>query len=389
MTASRVTLNKIYEDSCSKWRKAVFVTSLISAGIIFFTEIIIAFILDIQSLRPRSLKEYLFWYLFLPTVANAVILAGGYILMKIFRRKERVLNYIPIIQLVLICMVVSMFHYAFTVTFCTFSIPIVLSNIFNDKQMSRRITVLSLIGVTAAQFVGPCINHGYNEYVIPTYCVTLAFLLGTGVASNVLSQYQEQKDRKIEAIYRSRMEALEPLKYDQKTGLCGHTSFQSSLRKMVEEGEGGRQPALAVLDIDDFKAVNDTYGHAKGDVVLMKLAEIMKEACGEQYVPARFGGEEFSILFCDGNMLQYLWVVERIRSAFERASYDFTDRGITLSAGLSEWKEGWDSTEFFDAADEALYVSKRQGKNRITVKTAEGTVSADMYRWLSEGSAEE
>ena len=180
------------------------------------------------------------------------------------------------------------------------------------------------------------------------------------------------------------MEALEQLKYDQKTGLCGHTSFQSSLRKVVEEGRSERRPALAVLDIDDFKAVNDTYGHAQGDVVLVRLAEIMKEACGKKYIPARFGGEEFTILFCNGNMLNYLEVVEKIRSTFEQASYDFTDQKITLSAGLSEWKEDWDPADFFDAADDALYASKRQGKNRITVKTAEGTVTAEMYRWLSE-----
>lgn len=384
MPSYKAAMNKIYEDSYGRWRKAVFVTGIISAGIIFVTEILIALILDMQNLRPRSLKEYLTWYLLLPTIADIVIIAGSYILMKLFRKKIKVLNYIPVIQLVLICMVVSMFHYAFPVTFCTFSIPIVLSNLFNDKQMSRRVTMLSLIGVTAAQFVGPYINHGQNEYVIPTYCITLAFLLGTGVASNVLSQYQEQKDRKIEAIYRSRMEALEQLKYDQKTGLCGHTSFQSSLRKVVEEGRSERRPALAVLDIDDFKAVNDTYGHAQGDVVLVRLAEIMKEACGKKYIPARFGGEEFTILFCNGNMLNYLEVVEKIRSTFEQASYDFTDQKITLSAGLSEWKEDWDPADFFDAADDALYASKRQGKNRITVKTAEGTVTAEMYRWLSE-----
>ena len=88
MPSYKAAMNKIYEDSYGRWRKAVFVTGIISAGIIFVTEILIALILDMQNLRPRSLEEYLTWYLLLPTIADIVIIAGSYILMKLFRKNN-------------------------------------------------------------------------------------------------------------------------------------------------------------------------------------------------------------------------------------------------------------------------------------------------------------
>ena len=88
MPPYKAAMNKIYEDSYGRWRKAVFVTGIISAGIIFVTEILIALILDMQNLRPRSLEEYLTWYLLLPTIADIVIIAGSYILMKLFRKNN-------------------------------------------------------------------------------------------------------------------------------------------------------------------------------------------------------------------------------------------------------------------------------------------------------------
>ena len=99
----------------------------------------------------------------------------------------------------------------------------------------------------------------------------------------------------------------------------------------------------------------------------MELAEILRRVCGEDYIAARFGGEEFAILFRNGTIEQYIEVVETIRHEFEKVRYEFWTEAVTLSAGIALWKNGWDSTEFFNRADEALYISKRQGKNRTTV----------------------
>lgn len=361
------TMEKSFEESQNKWRGAVFAANLIYAMIILGTELIVFFVLEYQGLRTQPLGEYLYRYLFLPAVLNGIILAAGRFFIRIFENKPSVLNYIPIIQMVLICFMLSTVHHVFDVVFCTFCFPVFISVIFNDRKMMRVITLLGFVCLTAAQILGPWLNATENSYQFSSYLASVAILISATVLCDVLVQYQRQKDRKIEMMCRNRMEMLEQMKYDQKTGLHGHTSFQTGLKKLVDEAELKNRPAVAILDIDDFKKVNDTYGHVKGDVVILELARIMREACGEKYTAARFGGEEFTILFRNGTIDDYIRTVEKIRMELEQTKFDFCREPVTLSAGIAVWKHGWGATELFDQADGALYISKRQGKNRTTV----------------------
>lgn len=376
-------MEKNIDDSQGRWRKAVFASNLVYAVIIFVAELSIFGVLEYQGLRTQSLGEYLYRYLFLPTVLDGIILAGGYFFMRFFKEKPVILNYIPMVQMVLICFMLSTVHHVFYVVFCTFCFPIFISVIFNDKKATRVITALSFVCLTAAQILGPKINAIENEFQLSNYLVAAIILITANVLCNLLIQFQKQKDRKIEMMYRNRMEMLEQMKYDQKTGLHGHTSFQTGLKKLVDEAELRKRPAVAVLDIDDFKKVNDTYGHVKGDMVILELARIMREVCGEKYTAARFGGEEFAILFQNGTIDDYIRTVETIRTEIEQMKFDFREEPVTLSAGIAIWKRGWGVTEFFDRADEALYISKRQGKNRTTVCDGDSVKSAALYQWLS------
>lgn len=371
------------DDGQQKWRRAVFAINLVCMAMILVTELIMFFVFECQGLRTQPLGEYLYRYLFLPTALDGIILAAGIFFMRICGRKPEILNYIPLVQMVFICFMLSTIHYMFTAMFCTFCFPIFVSVIFNDRKLTRFVTILDFVLLTAAQFLGPWFTEIVDSYQFANYLVTVAILLCANILCDLLLQYQKQKNRKIEVMYRNRMEMLEQMKYDQKTGLHGHTSFQTGLKKLVDEAELRKRPAVAVLDIDDFKKVNDTYGHVKGDMVILELARIMRNACGEKYTAARFGGEEFAILFQNGTMDDYIRTVEIIRQEMERTNFDFRDEPVTLSAGIAIWKRGWGVTEFFDRADEALYISKRQGKNRTTVCDGDSVKSAALYQWLS------
>ena len=295
--------------------------------------------------------------------------------------KHELLNSVPVIQMTLICFVLSTIHHVFFVTFATFCFPIFISAIFQERKLTRRITVLCLICLTVMMFLGPKITQVENRYLFSSYLIAAAIVLSANILCELLMRYESQKDRKLEMLHRSRMEILEQLKYDQKTGLYGHTSFQTGMKMLVNEAEVGNRPAVAVLDIDDFKKVNDTYGHVKGDIVILELARIMREACGDKYFPARFGGEEFAILFRNGTIDDYIQTVERIRREIERTEFDFRKSPVTISAGIAIWKKGWGTTEFFNRADEALYISKRQGKNRTIICDGDSVKSALLYQW--------
>ncbi len=379
-------IERIYDEGQQRWRRALFAANLIFAGIIFLMELIMFFVFEVQGLREQPLGEYLFIYMFIPTTLNVIILAAGYILMQVFRSRQEVLTYVPLVQMTMICFVLTTIHHLFFVTFATFCFPVFISVIFHDQKLTRRLTLISVLCLTVMIFLGPRINDVDDRFLFSSYLIAVAIVLSANVLCDVLMQYEQQKDRKLEMLYRSRMEIMDQLKYDQKTGLHGHTSFQTGLKKLVDEAELRKRPAVAVLDIDDFKKVNDTYGHVKGDMVILELARIMRETCGDKYTAARFGGEEFAILFQNGTMDEYIRTVELIRQEMERTTFDFREEPVTISAGIAIWKRGWGTTEFFDRADEALYISKRQGKNRTTVCDGDSVKSASLYQWLISGS---
>lgn len=383
MTEYTTNAAKTFDGAYEKWRRAIFKANMICAGVILLMEIIIWWIFEFQDLRMQPLGDYLTRFLLLPTCMNILILMIGYLAMMKYANNVKAMNYIPLIQMVFLCFSLCVFHNLFSVLLCSFSFPIFLTAIFNDRKMTKRITLICVIGITLAQGLGPIVDQSLNRYHFTTWLVSLAEIACTSVVCNILIQFQKQRDKMFENMYQSRREALEQLKYDQKTGLYAHTSFQTGLRDLVENSPKGTHPAIAVLDIDDFKKVNDTYGHVKGDMVLLELARIMRAACGEKYIAARFGGEEFAILFRGGNVMEYIKIVENIRLEFEKMTYEFRSEPITVSIGLAMWKRGWGVTEFFDRADEALYISKRQGKNRTTICDESGMQTADAFKRMN------
>jgi len=387
-SAMQEKIERIYSEDQPRWCKAIFVANVIFAGVILLMELIMWLVFEIQGLREQPLGVYLFLYMLLPTALNGIILIAGAVVMQHRWGKKELLNSIPLIQMTLICFVLSTIHHVFYVTFATFCFPVFISVIFQDRKVTRKITVLSLICVTVMAFVGPQITQRENRYLFSSYLITLAIILSANILCELMMKYEFQKDRKLAMLHRSRMEILEQLKYDQKTGLYGHTSFQNGMKMLVDEAERGNRPAVAILDIDDFKKVNDTYGHAKGDIVILELACIMREVCGDKYIAARFGGEEFAILFRNGMINDYIRTVEKIRQEIANTVFEFRESPITVSVGIAIWKEGWGTTEFFERADEALYFSKRQGKNRTTICDGDSMKPASLYRWEEKVSEE-
>lgn len=163
---------------------------------------------------------------------------------------------------------------------------------------------------------------------------------------------------------------------DAATGLYNHEYFYEELEKRMagyaQLTEKTREDAgfcLLIADIDNFKKVNDTYGHAFGDEVLLGLAGIFKNYCGKKDFAARYGGEEFVLIVGGCHKKDALTRANTIRRRF--ADTVFTDASggehqFTVSLGVAEYDRPWDTaSKFFDQADQALYQAKNTGKNRV------------------------
>ena len=131
-----------------------------------------------------------------------------------------------------------------------------------------------------------------------------------------------------------------------------------------------RKPlALALMDIDHFKAGNDGHGHPAGDQVLRSLAEILTDCAGAGALVARFGGEEFAVMLPSGNLRESFGAADRIRARIGHSSVEIRQTGqriaVTASFGLAVVTPGELTSQLIERADAALYEAKRCGRNRV------------------------
>ncbi len=147
---------------------------------------------------------------------------------------------------------------------------------------------------------------------------------------------------------------------DYLTQLFSRSYLDEKIMQHMGTGEMG---TLILFDIDDFKKVNDTYGHYIGDGVIKQVADIIMSSIGEQDVPARWGGEELAIYLPSTDLNEGVHVARNINNQVE----NFTEPRVTLSAGVSSWsmEEADSAKDFFVRADKALYEAKSFGKNCV------------------------
>lgn len=159
--------------------------------------------------------------------------------------------------------------------------------------------------------------------------------------------------------------------YDPLTNLPNRRFFFEHATLLLEGSKRYKNPlTILIMDIDNFKKINDTYGHEAGDIVLKNFANILKENVRQSDLPARLGGEEFVLLMPNTDLEQGKIVAKRIKSAFQNSVVVYKDKEIktTLSGGLSSLMSELDSIDdLIRRADEALYRAKELGKNRIEI----------------------
>jgi diguanylate cyclase (GGDEF)-like protein len=128
--------------------------------------------------------------------------------------------------------------------------------------------------------------------------------------------------------------------------------------------------SICMIDADNLKKVNDKHGHFAGTTLIQQVARMITDNIRSSDISARYGGDEFVIMFNEADKLDVISAVERIVSGMAATPFDFEGESITttLSAGLAGYPEdGEDVRKVMANADEAMYVSKRTGKNRLTV----------------------
>src|SRR5437588_2617186 len=162
---------------------------------------------------------------------------------------------------------------------------------------------------------------------------------------------------------------------DGLTGLYNYRFFQESLQRELSRASRSKSPlSLIVLDLDNFKVINDGYGHGVGDRVLRHLADLIQRHSRKANVVVRYGGDEFCIIVPEGDLDTARGVAERVlaeirNTPFSDDSHSIPPLTLTVSAGVTAYRPEEDNAfSFFKRADENLLVAKRTGKDRVTAE---------------------
>ena len=158
---------------------------------------------------------------------------------------------------------------------------------------------------------------------------------------------------------------------DSLTGLANRRSLEETLRlELARAARFGESVTIVLADLDDFKQINDTYGHQAGDEVLKAFAATLRSTVRESDMAGRWGGEEFALVLTGTDSLGGARLAERARRTIEEREVEMPNGdvvSVTASFGVASFPETTELGEVLAAADSALYAAKREGKNRVVV----------------------
>jgi diguanylate cyclase (GGDEF)-like protein len=297
---------------------------------------------SLSSLSGHSYLLFEIWSILCIVLLNI----GIYRLYNTFTFEAQVVSY-STIMVTLIVGIISLFlgYSTFRYIFAALDIVLIVGSVFVVGQsVGQRIKfTLSIIGIlmlpvslTIHQF------HKLDDFI--TVIVYASTFIGYGIFFIIVF---ERSIELIQLVYHSSIT-------DGLTGLYNRKYFYNFLEKEIKLRN---QIGAVFTDIDNFKKLNDSQGHQKGDEALRHVANIAKEVSDGVGIAGRYGGEEIVLLITDGNVKE---IAERFRSRIEN------ETNVTVSVGYHNYVPGTSPGDFIKQSDIAMYHSKQNGKNRVT-----------------------
>ncbi|MBN2627908.1 MAG: diguanylate cyclase [Spirochaetales bacterium] len=239
--------------------------------------------------------------------------------------------------------------------------PFVANDVTRDfpslTQPSKTRTILSWLGVPLiahGNVLGLLAMDGYVRNRFDSHHLELAGIIGQHIAIAMENALLHEKAFKL-----AMEDALTGLGNRHRMSMEGRFLFESAIRN-------GQEISFAMLDIDHFKKVNDSYGHDVGDIILKKIARILRKSIRASSLLARFGGEEFVVIMPKTGRTEALNAMERIRKEIARNPFDEIGGNLTISIGIYTGipRAGENMNSFIIKSDKALYRAKQNGRNR-------------------------
>lgn len=251
-------------------------------------------------------------------------------------------------------------------------LPLLVSMIYLTKSYMTASSAVCLLYIILLFLLTSRYDYTlFTEHIIIALIFAGTSLAGFGVINrgndlirSLENSVKSEQDLRIQNIIMDRLSKIDPL-----TDLYNHKTFHEYLGWLIEHQQSNPFPMqLAVMDIDNFKKVNDQYGHWVGDIVLKQVAGIVLKHIGTDDFAARYGGEEFVMILTAKSLKDSTEIMERILQGI--AGMPITEmegKSVTVSIGMHDYDGADSKSSTFQQADDALYEAKKTGKNKIVI----------------------
>ncbi len=352
-----------------RWQERIIKTNFVAATVVFAFEIAYYFILTASGLRDQTSLEYILRFIVLPGSIIFITCAVGRTIVYKTQCSSLIKSMAALLTMVTICAVAASVHSIFPATLCSFFVPLFISVVFGRKRITNMVGACCVIGELIAMFFAGTDLRGYDPYFLLD-CMMLFIVFGISwYATLLLMKNEHEKRHVIDHMWKEQSTLQQKICHDQLTGLYNLLGLQLYADgKISEENHAHENSSIAFLDIDDFKRINDTYGHDAGNIALIHVANCIRENLPQGSCIARYGGDEIVALLPGVATKECLTMLEKLRKQLETSPLtELAGHTVSISCGISHYDFCSPVLDAINTSDQAMYQAKSAGKNRSVV----------------------
>lgn len=345
-----------------RWLKAQYQLLLGLILVTVFTEAVMALLLSGIGVVAVPAKKYLIKYLLLPSIGHFLIgiAATGFMRSRMTDLQKA---YGISMLTVLMAFWVYTVHSVFRSLFLIFTLPMLLTVLYGNQLLTGLVCIACILGKVFSDLV--CMWDVSRPDVFQNDISTVNFLLSLMVlflfycVCYFLIVAEKAKTEVSIRLEQERARLWEESMTDALTQVGNRQALRAAFRKMEEE-QDKKAFYLAMMDLDDFKSLNDTYGHNRGDQYLRELGDVLRRVAADTVRPFRFGGDEFCVLFCGEDQARVQEICRGIQDAFLQSEIHQSCRAVSVSIGVAKYCPGEAPSQLLNRSDKALYNAKME-----------------------------
>lgn len=344
----------------------------ISIGMVLFAfavECIMGVVMVNSDMLTTTVPRYILKFIVAPSIMNLICIAIDTAAMRSKKVPQKMKVYTISFVNAMICFILFTVHSVFTATYYIFSAAIILTIIYANYYVAFFTTLISIsLLVISEVFIFWDADKSSileNTFRLSDFVVALFILLALSVICMVVIRYEQKKNKASIRIEEEGLLLQQRLRMDELTGIFNRKALHDAMMNL-EDCNPDQKCIFAVIDVDEFKRINDNWGHQTGDRCLIKFAELLRENCGKA-IPFRYGGDEFCLLFHNTDIEEAVHTCEQIQTKLRRLNIEADPKPeVTASFGLAEYSDRINAAQLFVRADQALYKAK-VFRNKIQV----------------------